>query len=107
MTIIMFEIVAIHMTLLQVDIIQPEEECIRMILIRHHPHAGHHMVESTGSSRELSSGGGQHGPGDGVLLHSQPVVGYHSVVSGPATVLPGAVRAGRVSVVGNWKITNS
>ena len=98
--------VAIHMTLLQVDIIQLEEDFICIIEIRNHPHAGHHMVESTGSSRELSSGGGQHGPGDGVLLHSQPVVGYHSVGSGPAAVktppvLPGAIRAGRVSVVGN------
>ena len=96
-----------HFTLLQVDTVQPEEEYIRMMTtIMRHPHAGHHMVESTGSSRELSSGGGQHGPGDGVLLHSQPVVGYHSVVSGPAAVktppvLPGAIRAGRVSVVGN------
>ena len=82
-----------HFTLLQVDTVQPEEEYIRMMTtIMRHPHAGHHVVESTAASSELTSGGGQHGPGEGVLLHSKHVVGYHSVISAPV-VLVGAVRA--------------
>ena len=43
-----------HFTLLQVDTVQPEEEYIRMMTtIMRHPHAGHHMVESTATSSGL------------------------------------------------------